>query len=167
MKSWIALGALGLDAGVNYRQNPDWAAWAQEQTGGEGVDLVIEVGGAGTFNQSLKAVRIGGAVAQIGVLSDSDDPVSVSQILRKQVHLQGIYVGSRSDFARAQPGFGDRPHSACDRPRVPLSTSCPKPCGLWSLLRTSASWWYTCSEVAGRLRQGQPGSVRASAAIQP
>ena len=89
---------LGLDAGVNYRETPDWAAWVQAETDGEGVDLVIEVGGAGTFNQSLAAARIGGAVAQIGVLSQSNEPANVPMILRKQLRVQGIYVGSRIDF---------------------------------------------------------------------
>ena len=90
--------ALGLDAGINYKQRPDWAAWAQEQTGGVGVDLVVEVGGAGTFNQSLEAAKIGGSVAQIGVLSESGESVPIRLILRKQLRIQGIYVGSRADF---------------------------------------------------------------------
>ncbi len=90
--------SLGLDAGFNYKQNPDWSKWAQKQTGGEGVDLVVEVGGAGTFSQSLKAVRIGGSIAQIGVLTQSDEPVSVPLILRKQLEVRGIYVGSKADF---------------------------------------------------------------------
>lgn len=89
---------LGLDAGVNYRTQPDWADWAIEQTGGEGVDLVIEVGGAGTFSQSLKAAKIGGAIAQIGILSQGEEPAGVGMILRKQLRVQGIYVGSRVDF---------------------------------------------------------------------
>ena len=37
---------LGLDAGLNYKTSPDWAPWVLEQTGGEGADLVVEVGGA-------------------------------------------------------------------------------------------------------------------------
>lgn len=90
--------ALGLDAGVNYKTTPDWAGWAVEQTGGAGVDLVIEVGGAGTFAQSMQAARIGGAIAQIGVLSQSDEPMNVRPILIKQLRVQGIYVGSRADF---------------------------------------------------------------------
>ena len=89
---------LGLDSGVNYKKNPDWAPWVLEQTGGVGADLVVEVGGAGTLAQSLKAVRIGGAIAQIGVLSQSTEPLVISPILHKQVHLQGIYVGSRANF---------------------------------------------------------------------
>jgi NADPH:quinone reductase-like Zn-dependent oxidoreductase len=89
---------LGLDAGVNYKQNPDWANWVIEQTHGEGADLVVEVGGSGTFVPSLKAVRVGGTVAQIGVLSQAHEPLNVVPILHKQIHVQGIYVGSRADF---------------------------------------------------------------------
>ncbi len=98
--------ALGLDAGCNYRTQPEWADWALEQTDGEGVDLVVEVGGAGTFGQSLKATRIGGIVAQIGVLSQSSEPVAVPLILRKQLRIQGIYVGSRFDFVRMNRALG-------------------------------------------------------------
>ena len=90
--------SLGLDAGFNYKADPAWADWAIEQTGGEGVDLVIEVGGSGTLGQSLKAVRIGGAIAQIGVLSESGEAADVRLILRKQLQVRGIYVGSRVDF---------------------------------------------------------------------
>ncbi len=89
---------LGLDAGVNYKQIPDWPKWVLEQTDGEGADLVVEVGGAGTFFQSLKAVRIGGTVAQIGVLSQTNEPLNIVPILHKQIHIQGIYVGSRAHF---------------------------------------------------------------------
>jgi NADPH:quinone reductase-like Zn-dependent oxidoreductase len=89
---------LGLDSGLNYKKNPDWAPWVLEQTGGVGADLVVEVGGAGTLAQSLKAVRVGGVIAQIGVLSPSTEPLVISPILHKQVHLQGIYVGSRANF---------------------------------------------------------------------
>ncbi len=47
--------ALGLHAGINYKQSPDWSAWVRKQTNNSGADLVIEVGGAGTLNHSLKA----------------------------------------------------------------------------------------------------------------
>jgi NADPH:quinone reductase-like Zn-dependent oxidoreductase len=89
---------LGLDASVNYRQTPDWAKWVLEQTHGEGADLVVEVGGAGTFAASLKAVCTGGTVAQIGVLSQTSEPVPIQPILHRQIRIQGIYVGSRADF---------------------------------------------------------------------
>ena len=90
--------ALGLDAGFNYKTNPDWEKWALELTGGEGVDLVVEVGGAGTLPRAIKAVRIGGVVAQIGVLSRVNEPVDVRPILARWVQVQGVYVGSRTHF---------------------------------------------------------------------
>lgn len=91
---------LGLDSGLNYRDEPAWDRWALSETGGEGVDLVVEVGGAGTLARSLRALRIGGVIAQVGVLAQPTDsvPFPVASLLHKQVRLQGIYVGSRSDF---------------------------------------------------------------------
>jgi NADPH:quinone reductase-like Zn-dependent oxidoreductase len=90
--------AMGLDAGLNYRDNPDWDRWALDQTGGEGVDLVVEVGGAGTLARSLRAIRPGGTVAQIGVLATTAEPFPIPLILHKMARIHGIYVGSRKDF---------------------------------------------------------------------
>jgi len=90
--------SLGLDAGLNYRENPEWDRWARDQTGGEGVDLVVEVGGQGTLARSLRAIRPGGTVAQIGVLAASAEPLPIGLILHKMARIHGIYVGSRKDF---------------------------------------------------------------------
>ena len=89
---------LGLDAGINYHTQPAWEKWAYEQTGGEGVDLVVEVGGAGTFGKSLQAVKIGGTVAQIGVLTGIEQSILITPLLHKHIHVRGIYVGSRTHF---------------------------------------------------------------------
>jgi NADPH:quinone reductase-like Zn-dependent oxidoreductase len=92
--------SLGLDAGCNYKQRPEWSKWVSEMTAGQGADRVIEVGGAGTFGQSLRAARVGGVIAQIGVLSGSatSEPMPITSILHKQLRVQGIYVGSRAMF---------------------------------------------------------------------
>ncbi|MGA2250314.1 zinc-dependent alcohol dehydrogenase family protein [Terracidiphilus sp.] len=96
---------LGLDAGLNYKTTPDWARWALDETDGEGVDLIVEVGGVGTLARSLKAVKMGGTIAQVGVLTAGSgagptppEALPVPLILHKQVRLRGIYVGSRQDF---------------------------------------------------------------------
>ncbi len=65
-------------------------------TGGIGVDHVVEVGGGGTLAQSIDAVRIGGHIAMIGVLTQG--AVNPMPILRKSIRLNGIYVGSRAMF---------------------------------------------------------------------
>jgi NADPH:quinone reductase-like Zn-dependent oxidoreductase len=90
--------SLGLSAGLNYRDNPDWDRWALDQTGGQGVDLVVEVGGPGTLERSLRAIGFGGVVVQIGALTGSSGPVPIPLILHKWARIQGIYVGSRTHF---------------------------------------------------------------------
>jgi NADPH:quinone reductase-like Zn-dependent oxidoreductase len=92
---------MGLDAGLNYRDNPEWDKWVLDLTDGEGADLVVEVGGAGTLERSLKALRIGGTIAQVGVLAGaagSSDATPIPLVLRKLARIHGIYVGSRRDF---------------------------------------------------------------------
>ncbi|MGC1869988.1 MAG: NAD(P)-dependent alcohol dehydrogenase [Acidobacteriaceae bacterium] len=87
---------LGLDEGLNYKNNPDWSSWVKKQTSGEGADVIVEVGGPGTLNQSMKAVRVGGTIAQIGVLSSSEERLAVTSVLMRQIRLIGVYVGSHA-----------------------------------------------------------------------
>ena len=89
--------ALGASDGINYRSTPEWGAVARELTAGRGIDHVVEVGGAGTLPQSLHAVRHGGHISLIGVLTGGGkfDPIS---ILMKGVSVQGIFVGSCEMF---------------------------------------------------------------------
>jgi NADPH:quinone reductase-like Zn-dependent oxidoreductase len=89
---------LGLDSGMNYRDNPDWEKWVNEETGGEGVDLVVEVGGAGTMARAIRATKVGGTIAQIGVLTGQNDGVDIRPVLSKQIKVHGVYVGSRAHF---------------------------------------------------------------------
>jgi len=90
--------AMGASDGVNYRAIPEWGRRVRELAGGEGVDHVVEVGGAGTLAQSLRAVRVGGHIALIGVLAGIGqfDPLP---ILMKSVRVQGVYDGSGAMFA--------------------------------------------------------------------
>jgi NADPH:quinone reductase-like Zn-dependent oxidoreductase len=90
--------ALGAWETLNYREVPDWGRPVRRLTGGAGVDRVIEVGGAGTLEQSLQAVRIGGTVAMIGVLAGHRSPLAVTPILMKQLRVQGVLVGPRDAF---------------------------------------------------------------------
>jgi NADPH:quinone reductase-like Zn-dependent oxidoreductase len=89
--------ALGAAEGVNYRAMPEWGDRVKELTAG-GADLVLEVGGAGTFAQSLRAVRPGGQVSLIGNLTGTATEVVLTSILMRRVRVQGILVGSRESF---------------------------------------------------------------------
>jgi NADPH:quinone reductase-like Zn-dependent oxidoreductase len=89
---------LGADAVINYKSTPDWGKAAVSLTGGEGVDHVVEVGGAGTFLQSVRACRFGGKIGLIGILTGREAASEIFPIVPKGATVFGIYVGSREMF---------------------------------------------------------------------
>jgi NADPH:quinone reductase-like Zn-dependent oxidoreductase len=93
------LGELGVHYTINTVRIPDWGARAREMAGGDGVDQVIEVGGQGTLEQSLRAVRPGGTISLIGTLAHQA-PVSLLPVLMRNIRLQGVTFGSREMFER-------------------------------------------------------------------
>ncbi|WP_347302435.1 NAD(P)-dependent alcohol dehydrogenase [Croceibacterium sp. TMG7-5b_MA50] len=103
---------LGAAHGINYRSQPEWGQQARDWTGGRGVDHVIEVGGPATLGQSLNAVRVGGHISMIGVLTGRGGEVPTGMFLARQVRIGGIIVGSRrhqQDMVRAIDATGIRP----------------------------------------------------------
>lgn len=90
------LQALGADHLINYKEVQAWGARALEITGGRGVDCVVEIGGAGTLDQSMVATRVGGHVALIGVLTGFAGPVQTALLMAKNLRVQGLTVGSRA-----------------------------------------------------------------------
>ncbi|MCX7230746.1 MAG: NAD(P)-dependent alcohol dehydrogenase [Burkholderiales bacterium] len=90
--------ALGADAGINYRSEPEWARASRAITDGAGFDHILELGGEKTLPQSLRCIRPGGTVSMIGVLSGGTMSASLGLIVTRQVRLQGITVGSRDGF---------------------------------------------------------------------
>jgi NADPH:quinone reductase-like Zn-dependent oxidoreductase len=94
------LRALGAAETIDYREIPEWGEAVRKVTGGRGVDVVVEVGGSGTFDQSVAALRYGGTMSLIGVLTGTNGPVNTHAILHKNVRVHGIYVGSVAMFER-------------------------------------------------------------------
>jgi NADPH:quinone reductase-like Zn-dependent oxidoreductase len=94
------LEAMGAMAAIDYKENPKWGDAAREATGGRGVDVVLEVGGAGTFDQSVKALRYGGTMSILGVLAGTQGPINTYAIFHKSLRVHGVYVGSVAMFQR-------------------------------------------------------------------
>lgn len=92
------LKALGASDVINYRDTPEWGPQVQRLTANRGADIIVEVGGPGTLQQSFLAARAGGRIAVIGLLSGIGGQVDPMPILRRNLRLQGIYVGSRQMF---------------------------------------------------------------------
>jgi NADPH:quinone reductase-like Zn-dependent oxidoreductase len=89
---------MGASQTINYKQQPDWGRYIRQLTGGRGVDLVVEVGGAGTFSQSIAAVKRGGHLSLIGVLAQGTE-ANIVPVLMNGIRVQGIFVGSRDMFS--------------------------------------------------------------------
>ena len=112
--------ALGCDGFVNYRTTPEWDKEVLGLTGGQGVDHVLEVGGAETLPRSIEALRIGGHIHQIGFVSGREAEISPAaprrqgrdlprRLCRQPRHVRGDERRDRGE-----------PPPACRRPRVPL-----------------------------------------------
>jgi len=103
--------AMGAWETVNYAREKAWGKRVRELAG-DGVDHVVEVGGAGTLAESLRAVRMGGTIHLIGVLAGGEASVVLAHIFMQQVRVQGVLVGSKASFEGLNRAFalhGTRP----------------------------------------------------------
>lgn len=108
--------ALGADETINYRQTPDWDRTVKAMTAGEGVDHVLELGGAGTLERSIRCARIGGTLSLIGVLAGAQADMPLPLVVMRNLRLQGVTVGSRDDFvAMVRTIAGHRLQPVVDR----------------------------------------------------
>jgi NADPH:quinone reductase-like Zn-dependent oxidoreductase len=92
------LEQMGASVTIDYKENPKWGDAARAATGGRGVDIAVEVGGAGTFDQSARALRYMGTMSLIGVLTGTQAPVDTYQLVHKALRVHGLYVGSVAMF---------------------------------------------------------------------
>ena len=90
--------SLGADETINYRTHPNWEAEVLRLTDRRGVNVVLESGGAGTLQRSIKSTRFGGQVSLFGVLTGTSETINVGALLNGNLRLQGIYVGSVAMF---------------------------------------------------------------------
>ncbi len=89
---------MGADFLINYRTEPKWGEKVKEITNGEGADHIIEVGGAGTLEESIKAVKLFGNIHLIGILGGTTPSLNLLPIVMGQVKIQGIVIGPRKSF---------------------------------------------------------------------
>lgn len=91
----LAMGAAHV---IDYAADPSWGETARKLTGGRGVDVVVEVGGPGTFDQSAAALRYGGTMSILGVLTGTRGEVNTYAIFHRTLRVAGVYVGSVAMF---------------------------------------------------------------------
>jgi NADPH:quinone reductase-like Zn-dependent oxidoreductase len=94
------LRELGAEEVIDYRAEPKWGERAKALSGGRGVDLVVDVGGQATFDQSAAALRYGGRMSMLGVLTGARGEVNLHAVFHRRQTVHGLYVGSVSMFER-------------------------------------------------------------------
>ena len=63
---------------------------------------MVEVSGAATLEKSLAAMRFGGIVTLIGVLTGTADRIPAAAILPRRWRMQGNHVGFREMFSASR-----------------------------------------------------------------
>ncbi|MGO8919040.1 MAG: zinc-dependent alcohol dehydrogenase family protein [Stellaceae bacterium] len=104
--------SFGAGLGINYKTHPEWSREVRKALGGRGADLILELGGAQTLDQSLRAIRTSGTLAMIGVLSGATAELNLGRVVTQNVRLQGVTVGNRDAFeemVRAIDLLGGKP----------------------------------------------------------
>lgn len=91
--------ALGAMDGINYRTTPVWSKRVLELTGGHGADVIVDVGGKDTLKLSAQCLAYGGTLSVVGGLTGYDGEIPADDLIMKRARAQGIYVGSRADYA--------------------------------------------------------------------
>jgi NADPH:quinone reductase-like Zn-dependent oxidoreductase len=92
--------SLGARDGINYNTQPQWAQSVLQLTQGHGADLVVDVGGKSTLEQSVESLADGGTLSIVGGLTGYDGNISAWGLLKKAATAQTIFVGSRADYLR-------------------------------------------------------------------
>lgn len=83
---------------INYRDRPDWDAAVMKATDGEGASHILELGGPGTYDRSLRSVASGGKIIQIGVLTGFGPKPDLARLQWENADIIGVTVGSVEHF---------------------------------------------------------------------
>ena len=106
MEKLDKLKALGAQHGINYRDDVEWGKTARKFTAGQGVDLVVETAGAETLKQSMRATRLGGLIALIGMVSGSTAELNLPIVSMSSLRIHGIAVGNRQHLEQVLAACG-------------------------------------------------------------
>lgn len=96
----LRVKSMGAYAGINYKREPTWSNQVRQLTNARGAELVVDVGGRSTLDQSVASLADGGTLAIVGGLSGYDASISAWGLLEKAAHAHGVFVGSRADYLR-------------------------------------------------------------------
>src|SRR5262249_50332832 len=84
----------GAPPALPLRRRPERGPPPSGGTGGRWEGPVVGAGGRATFDQRTGALRCGGTMSILGVLTGTSGPVNTYAIFHRTLRVLGIYVGS-------------------------------------------------------------------------
>ncbi|MGH3342702.1 MAG: alcohol dehydrogenase catalytic domain-containing protein [Carbonactinosporaceae bacterium] len=89
--------AMGAESGVNHARHP-FDTWVRDQTGGRGVDLVLDSAGAATWRRSIRSLAPGGRMCVCGATSGDRPDISIRELYQAHRRIIGAPLGGRPTF---------------------------------------------------------------------
>jgi putative PIG3 family NAD(P)H quinone oxidoreductase len=113
---------LGLDVGINYREQPDFAEAVLAATDGRGVDVILDSVGGDYWERNLRSLATKGRVVIIGFMGGAKVDSSLALLLQRRATVIGTTLRVRplEEKAQATRAFEKSvlPHIASGRVRV-------------------------------------------------
>lgn len=88
----------GADHVINYRTECSWSDAARRLTDGRGPDFILDMGGEGTLEESLKAIRMNGYISVVGLVGGGGSIVNPTSMLASCAQVKGVLGVSRDAF---------------------------------------------------------------------
>ena len=92
---------LGAERAIDYRSE-DFVSVAKELTGGEGVDVVLDMVGGSYLQRNLATLRPEGRLAQIAFLEGSKCQIDLNSLMRKRLSIVGSTLRPQSVESKAR-----------------------------------------------------------------
>ena len=92
---------LGAERAINYRDE-DFVTVVKALTGGEGVDVVLDIVGGSYLQRNLAALRPEGRLAQIAVQEASKSQIDLFALMRKRLSIMGSTLRPQSVESKAR-----------------------------------------------------------------
>jgi putative PIG3 family NAD(P)H quinone oxidoreductase len=90
-----ACEALGAERAFNYRE-VDFVAAVKEATGGQGVNVVLDIIGGDYLQRNLDVLAVDGRLVQIGVMSGPKAQINIMPVLQRRLWITGSTLRPRS-----------------------------------------------------------------------
>ncbi|MBM3139735.1 MAG: NAD(P)H-quinone oxidoreductase [Chloroflexi bacterium] len=93
--------ALGLDVGINYREE-DFSEVIARETGGRGVEVVLDVIGAPYWEGNLASLAVQGRMVIVGTMGGGSLEVNLGALMGKRLRVHGTVLRARPIEQKAQ-----------------------------------------------------------------